>query len=152
MEQEQLQNEFALIIKEQMSLEQNEQFKMFIEQQKQISQKLADFKLKAKEAMIEQGIKSIISPNGKDDWSMTLSIRKSAKVDDASLVPEEFKTLEQVDTKDLKVIDGVIYREIPNLKKFKVLVDSGDVKENEVAGLSMKSTPAFSLKVNGKAI
>lgn len=110
MEQEQLQNEFALIIKEQMSLEQNEQFKMFIEQQKQISQKLADFKLKAKEAMIEQGIKSIISPNGKDDWSMTLSIRKSAKVDDASLVPEEFKTLEQVDTKDLKVIDGVIYR------------------------------------------
>lgn len=83
---------------------------------------------------------------------MTLSIRKSAKVDDASLVPEEFKTLEQVDTKDLKVIDGVIYREIPNLKKFKVLVDSGDVKENEVAGLSMKSTPAFSLKVNGKAI
>lgn len=53
MEQEQLQNEFALIIKEQMSLEQNEQFKMFIEQQKQISQKLADFKLKAKEAMIE---------------------------------------------------------------------------------------------------
>lgn len=152
MEQEQLQNEFTLIIKEQMSLEQNEQFKMFIEQQKQISQKLADFKLKAKEAMIEQGIKSIISPNGKDDWSMTLSIRKSAKVDDASLVPEEFKTLEQVDTKDLKVIDGVIYREIPNLKKFKVLVDSGDVKENEVAGLSMKSTPAFSLKVNGKAI
>ena len=152
MEQEQLQNEFALIIKEQMSLEQNEQFKMFIEQQKQISQKLADFKLKAKEAMIEQGIKSIISPNGKDDWSMTLSIRKSAKVDDASLVPEEFKTLEQVDTKDLKVIDGVIYREIPNLKKFKVLVDSGDVKENEVAGLSMKSTPEFSLKVNGKAI
>jgi hypothetical protein len=152
MKQEQLQNEFALIIKEQMSLEQNEQFKMFIEQQKQISQKLADFKLKAKEAMIEQGIKSIISPNGKDDWSMTLSIRKSAKVDDASLVPEEFKTLEQVDTKDLKVIDGVIYREIPNLKKFKVLVDSGDVKENEVAGLSMKSTPAFSLKVNGKAI
>lgn len=152
MEQEQLQNEFALIIKEQMSLEQNEQFKMFIEQQKQISQKLADFKLKAKEAMIEQGIKSIISPNGKDDWSMTLSIRKSAKVDDASIVPEEFKTLEQVDTKDLKVIDGVIYREIPNLKKFKVLVDSGDVKENEVAGLSMKSTPAFSLKVNGKAI
>ena len=152
MEQEQLQNEFALIIKEQMSLEQNEQFKMFIERQKQISQKLADFKLKAKEAMIEQGIKSIISPNGKDDWSMTLSIRKSAKVDDASLVPEEFKTLEQVDTKDLKVIDGVIYREIPNLKKFKVLVDSGDVKENEVAGLSMKSTPAFSLKVNGKAI
>lgn len=152
MEQEQLQNEFALIIKEQMSLEQNEQFKMFIEQQKQISQKLADFKLKAKEAMIEQGIKSIISPNGKDDWSMTLSIRKSAKVDDASLVPEEFKTLEQVDTKDLKVIDGVIYREIPNLKKFKVLVDSGDVKENEVAGLSIKSTPAFSLKVNGKAI
>lgn len=152
MEQEQLQNEFALIIKEQMSLEQNEQFKMFIEQQKQISQKLADFKLKAKEAMIEQGIKSIISPNGKDDWSMTLSIRKSAKVDDVSIVPEEFKTLEQVDTKDLKVIDGVIYREIPNLKKFKVLVDSGDVKENEVAGLSMKSTPAFSLKVNGKAI
>lgn len=152
MEQEQLQNEFALIIKEQMSLEQNEQFKMFIEQQKQISQKLADFKLKAKEAMIEQGIKSIISPNGKDDWSMTLSIRKSAKVDDASLVPEEFKTLEQVDTKDLKVIDGVIYREIPNLKKFKVLVDSGDVKENEVAGLSIKSTPAFILKVNGKAI
>ena len=152
MEQEQLQNEFALIIKEQMRLEQNEQFKMFIEQQKQISQKLADFKLKAKEAMIEKGIKSIISPNGKDDWSMTLSIRKSAKVDDASIVPEEFKTLEQVDTKDLKVIDGVIYREIPNLKKFKVLVDSGDVKEKEVAGISIKSTPAFSLKLNGKAI
>ena len=56
------------VFKAQSELENNEAFKQFMLQKKAVDDMVADFKKNLKQAMVDNQITSLTSPNGKDDW------------------------------------------------------------------------------------
>lgn len=101
------QNQLALMEKE---LEQNEQFKNYLNLQSAIKTQDALFRESVKNEMIKYEI-----PKLKGDWgSISLVNREDYKVEDESKVPTEYKqekTIIEVDTKQIKedfILTGIL--------------------------------------------
>lgn len=99
--------------------------------------------------MLELGMKSIVSPLGKEDWNISLSTATSIKCDNLSVVDEQYVTKTELTTDDIIIEDGKIYQKAANTKLVKNLVDSG---MSMPEGFTKVVTPRISIKVNGKAV
>lgn len=147
--QQELEKYALQVMEAEKSLQQSEEFKAFLVKKKQVDDQVAEAKKILKDKMLELGMKSIVSPLGKEDWNITLSTATSIKCDDLSAVDEQYITKTELDTDDIIVEDGKIYQKTGNTKLVKNLVDSG---MSMPEGFSKVVTPRISIKVNGKAV
>lgn len=145
---DELQQKALSVINAQRDLESSEAFKQFMKEQKKVTDMIADLKTYLKKEMVEQGISEIISPNGKSDWSITISHRNSAKVSDLTKIPEEYFTETEVQENELSVHDGKVFLKTPNTN----LAKNNMVLGVKVDGFELVDTPAISIKVDGKAV
>lgn len=130
-----------------LALNSNEQFKAFLKATQELDAMKTAFKDYLKQHMIEQDIKQLTSPNGKDDWQATLSKAHTVTCNDMSEVEDDFIIEEEIT--DAIIRDGKAYRKVPNLKAVQELDKIGATMPS---GFEVKITPRFSLKMGGKPL
>jgi len=126
-----------------------EKYALQVMEAEKVDDQVAEAKKILKEKMLELGMKSIVSPLGKEDWNISLSTATSIKCDDLSVVDEQYVTKTELTTDDIIIEDGKIYQKAANTKLVKNLVDSG---MSMPEGFTKVVTPRISIKVNGKAV
>ena len=140
------------IFQKENELENNEAFKQFMLQKKQLDDMLVDFKKELKKQMVENGITSLTSPKGKEDWSITCSEAHRVQADEnvkVSDIDEKFVTKEPLDMDSVVIEDDKVYTLKPNVD----LVKNLRALNTELPeGFVDKVTSRISIKVNGKAI
>lgn len=140
------------VFKAQSELENNEAFKQFMLQKKAVDDMVADFKKNLKQAMVDNQITSLTSPNGKDDWRITCSVAHkieadpTVKIDD---VDEQYIDEKEVPMDNIVVKDGRVYEKTLNTELVKNMRSLNLPLPN---GFIDKTTPRISIRVNGKAI
>lgn len=146
---QELSNMALQIVELENSLQASEEFRAFLVKQKEIADQVANIKQNLKDKMLEFGIKKIESPNGKDDWIVSLSTATTIKADDISVIDDAFITLDEISGDEFVIQENRIYKKNPNTKLVKNLVDSGMALPD---GFTKTITPRMSIKVNGKAV
>ena len=96
--QQELEKYALQVMEAEKSLQQSEEFKAFLVKKKQVDDQVAEAKKILKEKMLEFGMKSIVSPLGKEDWNISLSTATSIKCDDLSVVDEQYVTKTELTT------------------------------------------------------
>lgn len=140
------------VFKAQSELENNEAFKQFMLQKKAVDDMVADFKKNLKQAMVDNQITSLTSPNGKDDWRITCSVAHkieadpTVKIDD---VDEQYIDEKEVPMDNIVVKDGRVYEKTLNTEIVKNMRSLNLPLPN---GFIDKTTARISIRVNGKAI
>ena len=144
-----LQESALKVLNEQKLLEKNEAFKAMMLEQKRISTQMEDLKKRLKEEMVKFGIKEIISPKGKEDWKISVSVAKSVSATDLDSIDDKYKLEEELDTSNIVVKNGSIYQIVANTKQVKNEIEIGmDLPK----GFIVKNTPRISIKVDGKTV
>lgn len=150
-EQELTQQALA-VFKAQSKLENNEAFKQFMLQKKAVDDMVADFKKNLKQAMVDNQITSLTSPNGKDDWRITCSIAHKIELDsevNINDIDEEYIDEKELDMNTIVVKDGKVFEKIANTELVKNMCSLNLPLPN---GFIDKTTPRISIRVNGKVI
>lgn len=147
-----LMSKAVALLDEERELTSNEAFKAFMLQKKALDDKVSEFKQELKRAMVENGIMSITSPNGKDDWNITCSVAhridddSSVNVDD---VDAHYVEEKELDMSNLIVKDGKVYQRVKNVALVK---NERSLNMPLPKGFVDKEIPRVSIKVGGKAI
>lgn len=150
-EQELTQQALA-VFKAQSELENNEAFKQFMLQKKAVDDMVADFKKNLKQAMVDNQITSLTSPNGKDDWRITCSIAHRIELDsevNINDIDEEYIDEKELDMNTIVVKDGKVFEKVANTELVKNMRSLNLPLPN---GFIDKTTPRISIRVNGKVI
>lgn len=142
----------ASLVEEEQALANNEAFKAFMLQKKSLDDKISEFKNELKRAMVENGIKSITSPKGKDDWSITCSVAHKIDGDDSVDIDDvdvHYIEEKEMDMSNIIVKGGKVYQRVKNI----VLVKNERALNMPLpTGFVDKEIPRISIKVGGKAI
>ena len=140
------------VFKAQSELENNEAFKQFMLQKKAVDDMVSDFKKNLKQAMVDNQITSLTSPNGKDDWRITCSIAHKIEPDsevNINHMGEEYVDEKELDMNTIVVKEGKVFEKVANTELVK---NMRSLNLPLPKGFVDKEVARISIRVNGKAI
>lgn len=143
-----LESQALTVIEMQRDLEkQSEEFKAFLQHQKEVSEKIALLKSKLKEEMSKNNIDEIVSPKGEDDWKIKVWQTTRVNVDNIDDVEDDYKELEEINGIIEK--DGKYYQEVGKTELVKNLYLNG---VSIPKGFSVKQNPSIKITINRKVV